>query len=187
MKMLDVGCFCAVVAVLSAPLQSMASNDKGDLELTIQPRGQASLAADFSGSYVPLSDGGVIDFSGWMAQKYGLSDWVSDAALLDQATGRTALTVYGLQRTAPEDFVEDAYDFRPQLPGCGLVTKLLWGKSKCEPNWQMVAQLHVGSGVLAPQMVGVINFNAFTALTPAQMELGTLQFGAPAASLSMVP
>lgn len=177
---------CCIVAG-----QVLASTDKtdleADLEFTIRPSTTATRPADFSGSYLPLSDGGVIDFAGWMAQKYGLSDWVSDAALLDQATGRAALTVYGLSRVDPEDFVEDAYNFKPQLPGCGLVTRLLWGQSKCAPDWQAQADQLVGVGVAAPQMVGVMDFNPFTAITPVEMELGRLRFGAPNAVLSMVP
>lgn len=182
----------AVMALCTVGIgQGFASTDKAaleaDLELTIRPSTPAGRPADFSGSYLPLSDGGVIDFAGWMAQKYGLSDWVSDAALLDQATGRAALTVYGLSRVEGEDYDEDAYNFKPQLPGCGLITRLLWGQSKCAPDWQSGAQQLVGAGVSAPQMVGVMDFNPFTAVTPVEMELGRLRFGAPNAVLSMVP
>lgn len=149
------------------------------MEMTIRPLSGAPVTSDFLGSYLPLTDGGVITFSGWMAQKYGLSDWVSDAALLDQATGRTALTVYGLDRTAPEVFVEGLYDFKPKLPACGLVTKVLLGEGNCKPDWHASAPDLVGTGILAPQMAGVLDFSSFNALTPADRELGRFRFGAP--------
>jgi len=186
------GTLVAVMA-LSAAAPVLADTsidaDAGDkkLEMTIRPLERGQEARDFFGSYVPLSGGGVIDFSSWMALKYGLSEWLSDAALLDQSTGRTALTVYGLDRAKPEEFVEDAYSFKPRLPGCGLLTKVLWGKSKCQPDWQLTAASRVGTGVLAPQMVGVVDFNPFNAITPADAELGRIQLGPPPTVLSMVP
>lgn len=177
----------AAALLLSGAPTTLHASGQAAMEMTIRPSGRVPETADFSGSYLPLSDGGVITFSGWMAQKYGLSDWMSDAALLDQATGRAALTVYGLDRVAPEDFVEDLYDFKPKLPGCGLVTKLLWGEGQCKPDWHASAPALVGSGVLAPQMAGVLDFNAFNARTPADQEFGRLRFGAPTPVLSMVP
>ncbi|MEM6681338.1 MAG: hypothetical protein AAF607_03760 [Pseudomonadota bacterium] len=182
LKKLGIG---LIAACLSLP--SSADTPKEDLELTIRPLESLSQPQDFFGSYVPLSDGSVIDFSSWMALKYGLSLWQSDAALLDQSTGRTALTVYGIARATPQEFDEDAYSFKPQLPGCGLLTKVLWGKSKCQPDWQLTVASRVGNGVIAPQMVGIVDFNPFNAVTPADAELGRIQLGPPPTVLSMVP
>jgi len=170
-----------------AALICFAAQADTSLELTIRPLDSAQVPTDYFGSYVPLSDGGVIDFSSWMAQKYGLAGWLSDAALLDQATGRTALTVYGLDRVTPDAFDEDAYSFAPQLPGCGLLTKLLWGQTKCQPDWQENARQLVGNAVATPQMIGFLDFNQFNALTQADLEFGRVRLGAPAATLSLVP
>lgn len=160
--------------------------DGPPLSITISPSSDARVLRSFDEGYVPLSDGAFIDFAGWMAHKYGLSGWRSRSVVLDQITGRTALTVYGLDRVLPSQVEPDRYTVPVKLPGCGGVSALLFGAgAACEANWQSSHRVATG-GVLTPQMVGFVDFNTFAAITPADQELGIVRLGAPPVILSLV-